>query len=221
MAFGALLTDTQGVPFYIDGTRPLTLINKITINVPGSGGTTYTQDLYANDGAVRFVFMQSNSNNLAFAEWITLENNTWRFYGTVGVRVVTLYVFGYSNQPVPTWGIAIWDAQGNCILTNESKPLRDVQQLGDISNENNSGFNINSTLAGSWAVAPSYTGLLAGVDTSTGQPRPINVWYYASSYFNGSSSNIRSHTHGSVAGLTQSGYVNSRNTLAVINVNNY
>ncbi|MDQ1226451.1 hypothetical protein QE443_002612 [Pantoea ananatis] len=37
MSFGALLTDSQGVPFYIDGTRPLTLVNKVVFSVPSPG----------------------------------------------------------------------------------------------------------------------------------------------------------------------------------------
>jgi len=91
MGYGALLTDAQGVPFYIDGTRPLTLINNFVINVPGdNSGTVYSQDLYNNDGAVRFVFLQSNSSNAFSAEWLQLDNNVWRFYSSRIAKTVTV-----------------------------------------------------------------------------------------------------------------------------------
>lgn len=222
MGFGALLTDQQGVPFYIDGTRPLTLINKFVIKVPGdNNGTVYSQQLYTNDGAVRFVFMQSDSGNTAAAEWMQIDNNVWTFYATRTARNVTVYVFGYANQPVPTWGIAIWDASGNCILTNESKVLRDVTQLGDVTNPNASGYLLNTTLSGNWAVAPAFTGIISAVDNSTGQPRPVVIWYWGNAYYNGSTTLISSHTHGSASGVTGASYSNARNTLTAVNVARY
>lgn len=222
MAFGAMLTDQQGVPFYIDGTMPLTLINRIVINVPGdNSGTVYTQPLYANDGAVRFVFMQSNNSNTGSAEWMQLDNNVWTFYSTRSSKTVTIFIFGYAYQPVPSWGIAIYDGAGNCVLTNESKVLKGVTKIGDVTNASASGYNINTTLGGSWAVAPAFTGILTAVDNSTGQPRPVVIWYWASAYFNGSSTQISSHTHGSGAGVQNPSYSNARNALTVIDVNKY
>ncbi len=44
-------------------------------------------------------------------------------------------------------GIAIWDEQGVCILTNESKVLTDVQAIGT-NGSDSTGFSINTTLAG-------------------------------------------------------------------------
>lgn len=222
MGFGALLTDQQGVPFYIDGTRPLTLINKIVINVPASsGGTVYSQAVYNNDGAVRFVFMQSNSSESTAAEWLQLDNNVWTFYATLRPRTVTLFVFGYANQPVPAWGIAIWDASGDCILTNESKVLRDVTQLGDVTNDNASGYKLSATLSGSWAVAPAMTGILNAVDNSTGQPRPVVILLWANAFFDGSNTVISTHSNGSSAGVSSAVYTSARNILTAVNTSRY
>ena len=220
MAYGALLTDEQGVAFFVDGTRPLTLINKITINVPGASGVT-SQVLYANDGAVRYVFVQSNSSNVYAAEWMEMVGGNWVLYTTGGSRTVTVYIFGYANQPVPAWGIAIWDASGNCILTNESKVLREVTSLGDVTNPNASGNNYSGTLGGNWAVACAFTGALNAVDNSTGQPRPIVINFYSSAYYNGSQTLISSHSNGSTAGTSSPVYTNMRNTLTAINVARY
>ena len=222
MGYGALLTDAQGVPFYIDGTRPLTLINKIVINVPGdNSGTVYSQDLYNNDGAVRFVFLQSNSSSAFSAEWLQLENNVWRFYSSRTAKTVTVFIFGYANQPVPAWGVAIYDATGACILTNESKVLRDVRQVGDVTNDAASGYKIDTTVSGSWAVAPVFTGILNGVDNSTGQPRPIVAYFYSSAYFDGANTRITSHADRSTAGLTSATYSNARNTITYVNTARY
>lgn len=220
MGFGALLTDDQGVPFYIDGTRPLTLISRLTFNV-NSNGTVNTLDLYQNDGAVRFVFIQSNGNDTQKAEWLQLDGSTWRLYATSGTRTVTVFIFGFATQPVPAWGIAIWDANGTCILTNESKVLRDVTQLGDVTNANASGYLYRGTLGGSWAVAPVYTGLFSGTDNSSGQPRPVNTPLYASAYYDGTNTVINSHSHGSTAGVVTGSYSNARNTIIAVNVARY
>lgn len=221
MGYGAMLTDDQGVPFYIDGTRPLTLINTITVNFTAGSGTVQSQALFNADGAVRFMFIQSDNSNLYSAEWISLVNGVWVLYSTNTTKQVKVFVFGYANQTPPAWGIAIWDASGNCILTNETKPLRDVNKLGDISSDSNSGYNINTTKSGSWAVAPTFTGIINGVNQSTGQPVSVILWFYASAYFDGTNTLIRSHTHGSTSGLTSATYVNARNTLTAINVSRY
>lgn len=221
MAFGALLTDDQGVPFYIDGTRPLTLINRITVNVSSGGGTVYSQDLYADDGTERYVFIQSNNADTSSAEWLQLDNGVWRIYSTASNKTITVFIFGYANQPVPAWGVAIWDASGNCILTNESKVLRDVTSLGDISNANASGYLYSGTLGGSWAVAPVATGILTAVDNSSGQPRPVTVYFYSSAYYNGTNTVINSHGDRSVAGISSPVYTSARNTLTAINVARY
>lgn len=222
MGYGALLADAQGVPFYIDGTRPLTLINKVVINVPGdNSGTVYSQDLYSNDGAVRFVFIQSNSGISTSAEWLMLENGVWRFYSSRTAKTVTVFIFGYALQPVPAWGVAIYDSSGSCILTNESKVLRDVRQNGDVTSDAASGYKIDITVSGSWAVAPAFTGLLSAVDNSTGQPRPIVVYYYSNAYFDGVNTRITSHADRSAAGITGASYSNARNALTYVDTSRY
>lgn len=223
MSYGALLTDQNGVPFYIDGTRPLTLVNKVVINFTGSTGQVQSRDLYNNDGVPRFVFIQSNNSNVNSAEWLVLENGIWKLYSTIGTKTVTVYIFGYANQPLPAsgWGIAIWDASGNCILTNESKVLKNVTKLGDISNPNNSGYTINTTLGGGWAVAPTFTGILTAVDNSSGQPRPIVIPFYSSAYFDGANTVLNSHARYSTTGISSPSYSNARNNLVAINVSGY
>lgn len=217
--YGAMLTDSQGVPFYVGGTRPLTLLSKTTYSIPGSSSTN-SWNLYQNDGAVRFTFIQSNGSDATKAEWLQLDAGIWKLYATGGTRNVTVYIFGYKTQPVPKWGVAIYNESGECILTNESKVLKDVREFGNPASDSQSGYNIDVSLSGSWAVAPTYTGIFAGVDNSTGQPRPIVIVFYAAAVVSGGNTKITSHTAGSGAG-TGGSYANARNTITAIDVSKY
>lgn len=225
MSFGAMLTDAQGVPFYIDGTRPLTLINKVTYTVPAGGGLG-SIDLYQNDGVMRFVFLQDNGPATGTGcSWLQLDNGVWRLYvnGTSGT-LTTAYIFGYANQPVPEWGIALFDAQNNCILTNESKVLKDIQVFGDQSNNNTSGYLYSGTINGSWAVSPYFSGIFSGVVNAGGQLRPVSAFYYLAAHYNGTQTVLKSGIGqgGSPDGTVQSpSYVNSRCLLTAINVAGY
>jgi len=222
MSFGAMLTDENGVPFYIDGTQPLTLTEKRVLSV---AGTVNTQTLFANDGAVRFVFVNSNGPQgigSTTCESLIMTNGSWVLQCSGPARTVNVYIFGYQYQPVPGWGIAIYDSSGNCILTNETKVLRDVQAIGDITDINNSGNNIDITKSGTWAVAPTMTGYFHGVNSSTGQPVSVNAAYYSSARYDGTTTEITSGYIGNVDGTAANAtWVNYRNTITAIDVSNY
>lgn len=60
MSYGAMLTDSAGVPFYIGDTMPLTLLEKRVLSVPAASGSGAVINLFNNDGVIRFVFVNSN-----------------------------------------------------------------------------------------------------------------------------------------------------------------
>ncbi len=226
MAFGALLADSSGVPFYIADTMPLSLLEKRVLSVPAVGGSGSSQDLFANDGQIRFVFVNSTapqgSNSNCEALVLDTTNNKWKLMCAGSARTVNVFIFGYQFQPIPSWGIQINDSQGRCILTNETKVLRDVQNIGDSTNANNSGYVINSTLSGQWAVAPVYTGYFAGVNNSSGQPIPIVAQYCSSARYNGSTTQIASGYLGNLDGSASNAtWSNYRNRITAINVDRY
>lgn len=226
MAYGAILTDAAGVPFYIGDTMPLTLLEKRVLNVPSVSGSGAVINLFSNDGVIRFVFVNSNGaqgNGQNTCEALELSGGVWSLRCAGAARTVSVYIFGYQFQPIPAWGIQINDSQGRCILTNETKVLRDVQKLGDEGSDAGSGFTANFTLNGEWAVAPAYTGSYVGTVSQGGQVYPVVAQYASSARFNGSTTQI---TSGYIGNLNTGGggtgtLTNYRNRLVAVNVQRY
>ncbi|WP_414146872.1 hypothetical protein ACMGGR_11250 [Erwinia sp. BNK-24-b] len=191
--WGAMLTDSAGVPFYIDDTMPLCLISAQTYTMNLNGGTVTSQEIHPNDGAVRFVFVNSPDDNVYF--WYTFDSSTstWRIYASckgASTFRLNVYIFGYQYQTPPKWGVAIWDAQGRCVITNETRVLRGINPVG-MEGADSAGFNTDVTMSGNFAVAPSILGALTGTVSAGGQVRPYAANYYTSAYFNGSTTRIR------------------------------
>jgi len=226
MSYGAMLTDSAGVPFYIGDTMPLTLLEKRVLSVPAAYGSGTVINLFNNDGAIRFVFVNSNGaqgNAQSTCEALELSGGIWSLRCAGAARTVSVYIFGYQFQPIPAWGIQINDSQGRCILTNETKVLRDVQKLGDEGSEAGSGFTANFTLNGEWAVAPAYTGSYVGTVSQGGQVYPVVAQYASSARFNGSTTQI---TSGYIGNLNTGGggtgtLTSYRNRLVAVNVQRY
>lgn len=222
MAFGAMLTDVNGVPFYIGGTIPLSMLEKRLINV---GGGVEVINLFNGDGSPRYVFVNSNaphSSRSDTCEALEVAGGVWRLRISGGARQVKVFIFGYQFQTPPAWGIQINDEQGRCILTNETKVLSDVQNIGDSSVDTASGFRLNTTLDGEWAIAPVYTGYFSGVNNSTGQPMPIIAQYASSARYNGAATQVASGYIGNVDGnASNATLTNYRNRITAINVARY
>lgn len=226
MAYGAILTDSAGVPFYIGDTTPLTLLEKRVLSVPQVSGSGALINLFNNDGAIRFVFANSNGqqgSGLNTCEALELSGGVWSLRHAGPARTVNVYIFGYQFQSIPAWGIQINDSQGRCILTNETKVLRDVQKLGDEGSDAGSGLNANFSLSGEWAVAPAYTGNYTGTISQGGQVYPVVAQYASSARFNGSTTQI---TSGYIGNLNTGGggsgtLTNYRNRLVAVNVQRY
>ncbi len=226
MSYGAMLTDSAGVPFYIGDTMPLTLLEKRVLNVPSVSGSGTVINLFNNDGVIRFVFVNSNGaqgNRSSTCEALELSGGVWGLRCAGEARTVNVYIFGYQFQPVPAWGIQINDSQGRCILTNETKVLRDVQKLGDEGSDSGSGLNANFSISGEWAVAPAYTGNYSGTVSQGGQVYPVVAQYASSARFNGSTTQI---TSGYIGNLNTGGggtgtLTNYRNRLVAVNVQRY
>ncbi len=226
MSYGAILTDSAGVPFYIGDTMPLTLLEKRVLSIPAASGTGVVINLFNNDVAIRFVFVNSNGaqgNGQSTCEALELSGGVWSLRCAGAARTISVYIFGYQFQPIPAWGIQINDSQGRCILTNETKVLRDVQKLGDEGSDAGSGFAANFTLNGEWAVAPAYTGSYVGTVSQGGQVYPVVAQYASSARFNGSTTQI---TSGYIGNLNTGGggtgtLTNYRNRLVAVNVQRY
>lgn len=137
----------------------------------------------------------------------------------VPLFTITCYLFAKFPQPLPQWGMAIWDANGTCILTNESKPLSDLITIGEPGS--GGGIYIDQTLSGSYAVMPRLMGAtLVQVYIPGQQPVIVNVSAYTAASFNGSTTRINAASN-QAAGGSPVGYLNTGVAVTAINTASY
>ena len=217
--YGAFI-DVNGNPFITPMSTPFALYSKGTI---ASGNTNNTQ--YAE----RYVDIPQGVPVIAFCKTTDTNNGTalsaftFRSGPNVGkvyfqgvnpnnqAFVLTYYIFAIFPQPLPRWGIAIWDSQGKVILTNETKVLSDLNTVGT-PGFSGGGLNIDVTLQGSWAVVPTVLGN-SQIQTGTlptGQPVIDNATAGSSCRYNGSRTRITAQStraSGNVLSTTNNGNV--------------
>lgn len=218
--YGAYLTDQQGNPYYILDTMPLCLISKQSFTRTASNGVI---DIHDNDSVFRMVFCRSNIAGVSFYYALNTTTGKYAIFSSgPGTYTIDVYVFGYQYQTPPTFGIAIWDAAGRCVMTNETKVMRGVEVVGNQTVESNSGYNVNTTLAGDWAVAPDVMGYFTGVINQGGQVYPVRAVAYTSACKSGNNTVIKSEFVGdSGSGASNVQFINHRNTIKAINVSMY
>lgn len=225
--YGAMLTDTAGVPFYIMDTLPLSLIDHRVYSGNGGGAGSKIADLYgANQMYFTFVNCiygnverDSNAENIFFNP----STNMFELWASGAARDIHVYIFGFQYQTPGGYGIQVNDAQGRCVITHETKVLKNVQKIGDQNNPDSSGLNLRADLGGNWAIAPADMGYFAGVINQAGQPMPIVSRYVSSARFDGQTTRVRVGIFGnSSAGSGATGTTtNYRNTLTAIDVTKY
>ena len=133
-----------------------------------------------------------------------------------------VYFFSIFPQTKPDYGLAVWDASGTLILTNETRTLSDVVTLGNAGVDASSGYNINTTLAGKWACMPAMLGLITGVISAGGQPQPYLAIYKSMAKPEGSNTRIFARPQTTPSGNLQNvAYSNLRNVIMAINCANY
>lgn len=217
--YGAFI-DVNGNPFITPLSTPFALYSKGTI---ASGNVNNTQ--YAD----RYVDIPLNVPVIAFCKTTNTNNGTalsaftFRSGANVGkiyfqgvnpanqAFVMTYYIFAIFPQTLPSWGMAVWDAQGKLILTNETKVLSDLTTVGTPGYQSG-GLNIDVTLQGSWAVVPTTLGnsqIQIGT-LPTGQPVISNAAAGTSCRYNGVQTRINAQStlgSGNVLSTTNNGNV--------------
>lgn len=220
--YGAFLADQQGNPYYILDTLPLCLIEKKSFNITGGRGISV---IHPNDSTFRLVFCRTNVAGSSFSYYldtVTTGSYVVDSRGAASGFTLDVYVFGYQYQTPPKYGIAIWDAAGRCVITNETKVLRGIEVIGNQADANTSGYNASGTLAGDWAIAPEIMGSFNGVVYQGSQAYPIQAIAYSSAFKSGNNTIIKSEFVGDgSAGASNVQFYNRRNTIKAINVNMY
>lgn len=183
MNWGALITADDGTAFITDESTPISLQGIYT----ASGSRTVTQSIPVNTDDVVLPFCLATGDayftygingSILNVTAQTNDSNSSPFS-------FTCYVFTTRAQPVPAWGVAIWNKNGKCILTNETKVLTDVVNIGT-KGGSSSGMNLTSTKAGKWAIIPEAAGFYVGVI----QQRPFQIGVGFTARYNGSNTVI-------------------------------
>ncbi|EOC1313843.1 hypothetical protein ACTEV4_000636 [Cronobacter turicensis] len=217
--YGAYILTDAGFPFITPASSPLAMISKKTATMVSNGHSEITQNFEAGNPIIPFVVATAGAKF-----YYTISSNTCVVSADKPEQsgaTYTVYFFTIFTQPLPKWGMAIWDANGRCILTNETRVLTDVTPIGINGDDSNSGYNINTTLTGKWAVIPSQTGLGTGVITDGGT-RPWSSEFSLKAVFNGSSTLIGQNATDSASGNIQNlTYHNMRNRAFIINAAKY
>lgn len=162
--YGAMLTFPDGTPFYIDGTIPLALVYKRDFSFDASNTTAMV--LEPNTGLPYLYFIRFNEQYSWGYQYPGIGNSAGKhvidvgayYGGSVSGR---LYCFGAMAQPLPSsrWGVAIWNASGECILTNETVTLKGLNRTGASGNQGTAKY-LNETIVGRKAISPGRTGII-------------------------------------------------------------
>lgn len=220
MDWGALLVTENGAPFITPQSIPLAMYSKKSAAISGSAGavTTISESFPAGRPVIPFVY---STTNCVVSYTVGGNVCTVTFRNSIAAGTAYVYFFTIFAQTLPSWGIAIWDEQGTCILTNETRVLTDVQAIGT-NGSDSAGFSINTTLAGKFGIVPATSGLATGVILDGGT-RPWSSQYFFSAVFNGSATQIAQATTGGTAGSGVSNlvYHNMKNSVYALNLANY
>ncbi|PVY82777.1 hypothetical protein C7427_109177 [Pantoea ananatis] len=167
-----MLSFPDGTPFYIDGTIPLALVYKRDFSFDASSTTGML--LEPNTGVPYLYFIRFNepyswgyqhpgADSAAGKHVIDVGAYSG---GTVSGR---LYCFGAVPQKFPAFGIAIWNANKECILTHETVTLKGLNKTGASGNAGTAVY-LNETLPGTKAIAPGRTGIIIYSQSVGGRP---------------------------------------------------
>ncbi|ATE86092.1 hypothetical protein Sd1_gp26 [Shigella phage Sd1] len=226
MSYGAMI-DVNGNPFITPNSTPFALYKKTTHS--GSGGMTGSVYIPVPNDIPCMVFAKTTETNTGTgiaAYRFTSGPNSGNVYFTAQNSsgenfTATVYIFGIFTQTLPDWGMAIWDAAGKLILTNETKVLSDLRTIGT-PGQAGGGINIDteSSLSGSWAVSPRRLGAIISEQIVGGIPQRYTIDLYTTANYNGSRTRIRAAGYNTVPG-SQTGSINTGVTAVAINTSNY
>ncbi|OIY11849.1 hypothetical protein, partial [Citrobacter freundii] len=170
--YGALISLPNGNPFITPDSTPMTLYRKVTVNSTlASDFNSATASVVINGQKGGIVFARTS----AAAKISASKNGNTFSVSASNYRsssfVLEAYFFAIYPLTLPAWGVAIWDAEGTLVLTNESRVLSDLTTIGS-PGAAMGGLNIDTYMAGKWAVNPMGLGsvLLHAGSAPGGQP---------------------------------------------------
>lgn len=218
--YGVLLSTTSGGVWVTPESTPIALQAKKSATLQATSGfnVKVTHTFPAGKPVIPFVYTTAECEITS-----TISGNTITidFLRPTTNGVADVYFFSIFPQVKPDYGLAVWDAAGVLVLTNETRTLTDVERIGTPGVDASSGYNINVTRAGKWACIPCMLGLITGV-ISTGMPRPYTAIYKSIAVAEGGNTRIKARPQTAPGGPIQNvQYSNMRNSIIAVNVANY
>ncbi|QXG07658.1 hypothetical protein [Erwinia phage Snitter] len=198
MSFGAMMLREDGTPFFIQDTVPMCLVRRQDFNVNATensgNGTSITLDAIGSVPYLYFVrFNQSDGWGYQSASGNQHRLIVGAFSsGNVSGRI---YVFGAQFQPTPAMGIAIYDSQGRCILTNETVVLKGINIVNPTGNAGTADY-LNETIGGRIAIIPARCGAVVYSQFIGGNIITQIIQRSTGCWFNGTNTIVRSNQMG-------------------------
>jgi len=193
MSYGGELVREDGTAFYIDGSLPMTLIRiqGFSANATENSGNGSSIGLDAV-GASPFLYFIRFDQDDGWGYQETANGINTIIVGAFSSGTVSgqIYVFGFQIQPVPAYGIAIFNESGQCVMTNETQPLRGVNVVTPSGPPATSQY-LNEVVPGRMAIIPGRTGAEIYSQVIGGRPVVQIITYSTGCYFDGANSFIR------------------------------
>lgn len=170
--YGALISLPNGNPFITPDSTPMTLYRKVTVNSTFGGdfnSASASVTIDGQKGGIAFARTSAPAKISASKSGNTFSVDASNYRGSA--FVLEAYFFSIYPLTLPAWGVAIWDAEGTLVLTHESRVLSDLTTIGS-PGAVSGGLNIDTYMAGKWAVNPMGLGsvILHAGSAPGGQP---------------------------------------------------
>ena len=170
--YGTLISLPNGNPFITPDSTPMTLYRKVTVNSTFGGNfnsASASVTIDGQKGGIAFARTSAPAKISASKSGNTFSVDASNYRGVA--FVLEAYFFAIYPLTLPAWGVAIWDAEGTLVLTNESRVLSDLTTIGS-PGAVSGGLNIDTYMAGKWAVNPMGLGsvILHAGSAPGGQP---------------------------------------------------
>lgn len=221
--YGVMIDNLNGNPFVTPNSTPFCLFRRVTANSVSNGSFHSASISVTLDSS--YPAMVFCKTSLTGQPTVVLSGRSGNTVGASSnnaagqAHTLTAYIFAIFPQNLPDWGLAIWDAAGKLVLTNESRVLSDLLTIGTPGNSG--GVNIDTTMAGSFAVCPICTGSSLWQTTGgAGGIVIINVQAFAAAGYNGTTTRINSASNGQGQGNAVGG-TNTGVAIVAINTANY
>lgn len=193
-----MLTREDGTPFYVQDTIPFALIRRQTFSVDAKVNSGNGQRISLDStGEVPYLYFVrfDQPDGWGYQQIVTGTHGLVVGASRSGTVSGTIYVFGAVAQPVPVWGIAIYDENGRCILTNETKVLRGINIVIPTGRAGTAGY-LNETIAGKKAIIPARCGAVVYSQTVGGNIFTQIIIHSTGCYWNGDNTVVRSNEMG-------------------------